>query len=152
MATAPVCRLPGTLYFISRRVLLRMLLLLPDPVINRILSYLLGRYAARYDIVIHGYVFMSNHFHLLVTDTRGLLSKFLQAFMSGTARAINSYRGRWENLWSTDGPSCCIVPPTGVDASRRLVYIHKNPVAAGLVSSAKKWPGLISLAHESTLR
>ena len=36
----------------------------------RKLRFLLGHYADKHGILLHGFVFMSNHFHLILTDPK----------------------------------------------------------------------------------
>ena len=54
---------------ITRRCSERRFFLLPEPVVTRIFEYLLGHLSELYEIEIHAYVAMSNHYHLVVTDT-----------------------------------------------------------------------------------
>ena len=72
--------LPMATYLITRRTILRHMLLRPDRVMNQILVYLLAVTAHRHGLRVHAFCAMSDHIHLVVTDERGMLPKFLQAF------------------------------------------------------------------------
>jgi hypothetical protein len=57
------------------------------------------------------------------------------------AKCINTYYGRWENLWSSEQPS--VVRLEGdEDVLDKLAYCLTNPVSAGLVAHGDQWPGL----------
>src|SRR3970282_1245154 len=95
--------LPGTTYMITRRCTQRQFLLTPTDQTNAILLYCLAIAAARYGIQVHSYCFLSNHYHLVCTDPRGVLPEFLRYFNEFTTRALNASYGRWEALWAIDG-------------------------------------------------
>jgi hypothetical protein len=85
---------------------------------------------------------MSNHHHLVVTDTRGLLPVFLRELHRLTAKAINASQGRWENLWSAE-PCNAVRLVTDDDIEDKIAYVIANPVAAGLVETPEEWPGVV---------
>ena len=148
---ATLCRVspPGSIHILSRRVSHREYLLRPDhPLIANIL-YILGYLQTCYAIEYHAAVTLSNHLHLLLTDILGdQIQAFNRDFFSLLARSINCYWGRSENLWSSDKPSCVMVSPRSEDVVDHAAYITVNPVEAGLVSHAKKWPGVQVRASE----
>src|SRR5512141_162500 len=72
--------LPMATYLITRRVILRHMLLRPDRVMTRILHYLLAVAARRHGLEVHAFCAMSTHIHLVVTDVRGTLPDFLHTF------------------------------------------------------------------------
>ncbi len=128
---------------ITRRCTQRQFLLTPTDPTNAILLYCLAIAAARYGILVHGYCFMSNHYHLVCTDPRAVLPEFLRYFNEFTARALNASYGRWEALWASDGLN--VVPlPAREDIVAKIAYTLANPVAAGLVVRGDRWPGLWS--------
>ena len=135
--------LPGTTYLITRRCTQRQFLLTPTDKTNAILLYCLAIAAARYGIQVHSYCFLSNHYHLVCTDPRGVLPEFLRYFNEFTARALNASYGRWEALWASDGLNVVrLLAPEDIVA--KIAYTLANPVAAGLVVRADRWPGLWS--------
>ena len=143
--TLPRCILSDRTYLVTRRCSERRYFLRPDPKITRIFEYLLGVACERYGILLHGYVCMSNHYHLVVTDAAGVLPDFLQYFNSLLARAVNCARGRWETFWGGDSYNAVDLLEAG-DVLDKLVYTLANPVSAGLVGRASAWEGASSLS------
>jgi putative transposase len=136
--------LPGKTYLLTRRCSERRFFLRPDRVTMRVLLYCLAVAAARFHIVAHAFVVMSNHIHLVVTDLGGQLPKFEQMFFSLVARALNVHLGRSESFWAPRDPSDRVEALDPEVALTQLVYVLANPVKAGLVRSARQWPGLWS--------
>ena len=97
--TKPRCVLPGITYLLTRRCSERRFFLLPEPAVTLIFEYLLGLLSTQYGIQIHAYVVMSNHYHLVVTDTEGRLPDFERDLNSLLARAVNRHWARWEAFW-----------------------------------------------------
>jgi putative transposase len=85
--TKPRCVLPGIVYLLTRRCSERRFFLLPEPAVTQIFEYLLGLLAKKYGIAVHAYVVMSNHYHLVVTDTAGRMPDVQRELNSLLARA-----------------------------------------------------------------
>ncbi len=135
--------LEGTTYLITRRCSERRFFLRPSTETNAIFEYVLAVAAERYDIRLHAYGVLSNHFHLVVTDPHARLPEFHRDLDSLVARAVNCSLGRWEDFW--DRKSYSAVPlETAEDVLAKMVYVLANPVAAGLVRRGSEWPGLWS--------
>jgi putative transposase len=113
---------------------------------------ILERVRRRYRLVISGYVVMPEHVHLLVSEPqRATLSTAIQALKLGLVRSLggrgiptsrkrNEKRGTptsprhfWQarfydfNVW------------TEKKRIEKLRYIHRNPVARGLVERPEQW-------------
>lgn len=93
------CILAGTTYLITKKTNDDMFLLVPSTDVKRILLYALILKALRYGILIHGFCFMSNHFHLVVTDVRGRLPDFMRDFLSDTGKALQIELGEKRQIW-----------------------------------------------------
>ena len=131
---------PGTTYFITRRTLRRHLLLRPDAASNQLLVYLLAVSAHRYGLQVHALCAMSTHLHLVVTDVHGYLPRFLQFFHRLVALGIKVLR-KWEGpVWDPEATSEVRLL-TRAALVEKIAYTLANPVAAGLVWSAREWPG-----------
>jgi len=140
---------PESIHLITRRTTQGQFLLRPDSPLVQNFYYLLGYMQSCYEIGLHAACFPSNHIHLLMTDHLGdQLQRFNRHFFSLMARSTNCYRERTENLWNTKKPNCVLVAPTARDIIDRCVYVTTNAVEAGLVSHAKKWPGVQILAKD----
>jgi putative transposase len=118
---------------------------------------ILERVRRRYRLVVLGYIVMPEHVHLLVSEPqRATLSTAIQALKLGVVRSLDGGEvPRSRKISETSGtPS-----PDGVKKSNRfwqaryydfnvwtekkriekLRYIHRNPVARGLVESPDQW-------------
>jgi len=141
--TAPRQVLPGITYLVTRRCAQRQFLLRPSQITNDVFRYVLALAARRYGIQVHAYCVLSNHYHLVVTDPDARLPRFQQFLDAFVARALNASLGRWEAFWAPNSFSAVgLVTPS--DIVDKAAYTLANPVAAGLVRSARLWPGLCS--------
>ena len=141
--TAPRQILPATTYLITRRCAQRQFLLKPCTLTNDIFLYLLAVAAQRFDIQVHAFCVLSNHFHLVVTDTQARLPAFHQFLDALVARALNAALGRWEAFWAPNSYSAVTLASPS-DILDKAAYVLANPVAAGLVRTGRLWPGLWS--------
>ena len=145
--TAPRQVVPGASYLVTRRCSQRQFLLKPSKSTSNVFSYLLAVAARRFEIEVHAFCVLSNHFHLVVTDPHARLPAFHQFLDGLVARALNAALGRWETFWAPDSYSAVrLVSPE--DILDKTAYVLANPVAAGLVRSARLWPGLWSAPEQ----
>jgi putative transposase len=88
---------------------------------------------ARYEFFIAGYVVMPEHVHLLVSEPRRvLLAKALQALKLSVA--VQSWqRPFWQRRYYDFNIY------TEAKRVEKLRYMHRNPVARGLVSQPEQW-------------
>jgi putative transposase len=144
--TASRCWPPNATYLITRRTLLRQFLLRPTPEVQAILFFVMAYVSSECGVQIHGWVFMSNHVHLVVTDTEGRLSDFLQAFFKTTSSALNRLYGRKGQLWDGKRPDVRrLMDPASI--VRYVDYTMANPIKAGLVRDLEDWEGSVSLPN-----
>lgn len=142
LATEPRVSPPGSIHLITRRVLLRLLLLLPTRDLVQSFLYILGYLQSKFDVEYHNLCCLSNHLHLIMTDTLGdQLQAFIRELFSLTGRSSNCFLGREENFWSAEKASCVMLAPLLETLVDKGVYVNANPVSAGLVSNSKKWEG-----------
>jgi REP element-mobilizing transposase RayT len=141
--TAPRQVLKGTTYLVTRRCSERRFFLRPSRKTDAIFRYVLAVAANRYDIQVHAFCVLSNHFHLVVTDPHARLPEFHRYLDGLVARAVNCSLGRWETFWDPDSYSAVRLE-TEDAVFEKLVYVLANPVAAGLVRRGREWPGLWS--------
>jgi putative transposase len=98
-----------------------------------LLLALLEENARKFQVAIHAYVLMSNHFHLLATpETADGIPQMMQAVGRRYVRNFNLRHGRTGTLWEGRYKS------TLIQAERYLlacmVYIDLNPVRAGMAA------------------
>jgi putative transposase len=90
--------------------------------------------AARYDLQLHAYALMSNHFHLMVTpDTPDKLSRAMQSLGRRYVRFFNDRYERTGTLWEGRYRTALINNERYWLACMR--YVEMNPVRAGIVTS-----------------
>jgi REP-associated tyrosine transposase len=142
--TAPRQVLPGTTSLITRRCSERRFFLRPSQATNGIFLYVLAIAARRYNVQVHAFCVLSNHYHLVVTDRDACLPAFEQYLDSLVARATNCSLGRFEGFWAAATSYSAVSQGDLEDVVAKTAYTLANPVAAGLVQSGAEWPGLWS--------
>lgn len=100
---------------------------------------LLEENAKKFDVLVHAYVLMSNHLHLLATpQAADGLPKMMQAVGRSYVRYFNDTQKRSGTLWEGRYKS------TVIQADRYLLacmaYMDLNPVRAGLVMQPQDYP------------
>jgi putative transposase len=137
----------GATYLLTRRTLRRHLLLRPDAAITQLIIYALAVSASRYGLQVHAICAMSTHIHLVVTDSKGVLPRFLHHFHRLIALGTKVLRS-WEGpVWDHE-PTSVVRLMTRASIVEKIAYTLANPVAAGLVRSAHEWPGAKVLVAE----
>jgi REP element-mobilizing transposase RayT len=88
--------------------------------------------------VLHAYVAMANHVHLLIWP-KVPLARITQSLKGATARRANEILGRTGELfWRRESYDHWVRDPTEL---RKIAhYIEWNPVKAGLVSEPEEYP------------
>lgn len=114
---------------------------------NELYLYLLAVISHRHGILVHGVTLMSTHEHLVLTDVRGCLPRFLAELHRTVALCVKVLR-KWEGeVW--DGGKTSVVELRTKEAIiEKLAYIAANPVAAGLVRRAREWRGITTLPKD----
>jgi putative transposase len=99
---------------------------------------LIDENAKKFDVAIHAYVLMSNHFHLLVTpQTQDGLPQMMQAVGRRYVRYFNDIQGRTGTLWEGRYKSTLI--QTDRYLMTCMAYIDLNPVRAGMVAQTRDY-------------
>ena len=139
--------IPGKTWHITRRTVLRHFLLVPSEALTNLFRYILIYAAKKYGIQVHALCVMSNHYHMVLTDTRGTLPRFLQEFNRVVALGVKCIHGWEDQVWeSKPAKEIELRKPQAIIAA--IAYVMANPVAAGSVEHAHQWPGAITLPHE----
>jgi len=140
---APVFR--HGVYLLTRRVVWRLFLLLPDPLAVQIFEYVIGitlrSFKREEQLEVHAAVLMSNHLHSVVYDPAAERTSFLNRLYSQLARAINKLRERRGRLFDLPSPRNKSQIMDRDALVRSIVYTICNPVRAGLVDWPHEWPG-----------
>jgi putative transposase len=138
MARLPRLTLPGYPHHVIQRGNNRQAIFAKTADYQRLLD-LLDDNARQFDVAIHAYVLMSNHFHLLVTpQSSDGLPQMMQAVGRRYVRYFNDSQQRSGTLWEGRYRSTLIQTDRYLLAG--MAYIDLNPVRAGLVVQAADYP------------
>ena len=132
----------GATYIITRRTTQQLFLLRPSAAINGAIRYCLGLAQRRSKVKIHAIIFMSNHYHIVVTDVDGKLPIFTEELHKLIARCLNCKHERWENFWAGAAQTSHVELATREAILEKIVYTLANPTEALLVSHGPEWPGV----------
>jgi REP element-mobilizing transposase RayT len=119
--------LPGSSYLITRRCIQRQFFLTPDRTINDIFLFCLAHAAKEHGVAVHVATCLSNHFHLVVTDTEARLPDFMYGLDLHMAKCVNAYRGRWGALFEPESYSGVELIESA-DVFDKMIYTLINPV------------------------
>ncbi|HEY5581631.1 MAG TPA: transposase [Rhodoferax sp.] len=138
MARLPRLTLPGYPHHIIQRGNNRQAIFATKADYQTLLD-LLEENAKKFDVAVHAYVLMSNHFHLLATPhTLEGVPQMMQAVGRRYVRYFNDSQRRSGTLWEGRYKSTLIQTERYLLAC--MVYIDLNPVRAGLVAQARDYP------------
>ncbi|MBA2664620.1 MAG: hypothetical protein H0U74_20200 [Bradymonadaceae bacterium] len=132
------------LYFVSNRCLEQRFFLQSGSETNALFLNCLARAAFRYKICVYGFVFMNNHFHLIVSAPHLNLNLFMAHFQTGITRGLNKISGRARGSIFPERYNCVVLQNDQV-AFDKLIYLLANPCAADLVEDPSDFPGVSSL-------
>ena len=102
----------------------------------------MARAIEHFDVEVYAFVFLSNHFHMIVKAAPGQLSPFMGYIQSNIARKTGpqiDWRGKfWQRRFSAEP----ILDEAALE--NRLSYIFSHGAKEGLVEKPEQWPGLTS--------
>ena len=129
---------PGWTYFVTTKTWEnRSVFQVPavaDIVVQKLISY---REQGAY--LLHEFVIMLDHLHLLLTPRDSVtLEKAMQLIKGGSSHAIHTQRGHKMQIWQSGFHEAAVRDFADYDAKAR--YIRSNPIAAKLVERPEDWP------------
>src|SRR5438874_616232 len=99
----------------------------------------LQNYRAQRKFLLHEFVIMPNHFHLLITPLNGAtLERAMQLIKGGFSFRVKKELGAQGEIWQTSFFDRRI--REAAEFQKYKEYIWQNPVAAGLAVSAQEFP------------
>lgn len=140
---------PGVTYHVTHTTVGRQFLLRPDAVVNQIMLFCLFYAAKECDVLVHSVMVESNHFHAVITDLKGNLSRFMHRLDMLSAKCLIAH---WQKqypelylaqIWSTAKYNAVVLPNANA-VINAIAYDATNPIKDGLVSDFRDWPGLKS--------
>ena len=134
-----------TLVEVTNRTIHSRFLLKPTKRFRLITLGALGRAQRRYGVRIHAFVFLSNHYHLLISvrDVQQM-ARFVGYFESKLAKEIARSIGWRDKIWARRYTA---IPVSHEEAAQigRLDYVLSHGVKEGLVPHPADWPGAQSV-------
>ncbi|HUT77944.1 MAG TPA: hypothetical protein VM285_09675 [Polyangia bacterium] len=136
---------PDHAYFVTNRCEQERLFLLPRPAVIKLVGAWLAKSLAEHGdgIELYAFIFLSNHFHLLLRDPEGKLPEFMWFFQLNLAKAVSRLLGRRGHFFSREYDAAPVL--TDEDFDNRYAYVVTNAVRAGLLARAQGGPFLSSL-------
>ena len=116
------------------------LFMVPSKELNQIVGGVIAKYQQKYGITLYAYIFLSNHYHLLLRAPKANLWRFEQAVNREIAKRVNRYRNREGHFWARRYDEQIVVKKA--DVLSALLYIVCNAVKHKLIDSPYKWPGI----------
>ena len=104
-----------------------------EMVVQKLLKY---RDAGNY--LLHDFVLMPNHLHLILTPSSASLERCMQLIKGGSSLNIHKVRAGRTPIWQSGFHESRVT--SWVDYQKKRDYVMFNPVAAKLVERAELWP------------
>ena len=123
----------------------RLYHLRPGEGVEEILFYLLLLNIQKYGLLLHGFIVMSNHVHIIVSDPNCNLPAFARDFFGESGRALQTALNTDRTIWGNKRyvSTELLDRDAGV---RALAYCQTNPTEAGM-TLPEDWPGLTSARY-----
>ena len=134
----------GHVVEVSSRTLQGRYLMRPSAEVNELILGVLGRAQRLYPVEIFAFVFLSNHFHLLLRVLSALrMSQFSGYLKCNLSKELGRLHGWEEKFWGERYHSASVSDSEEKQESR-FRYILLNGCKEGLVDSPLEWPGVSS--------
>ena len=131
---------PEYLRLVTIRTECAQLLMVPGSELNETIGGIVAKYQEEFGIEIFAYMFLSNHYHLLIRAPKQNLWRFEQALNREIAKRVNRIRKRDGHFWSRRYDEQIVLGnPASLTA---LLYIVCNAVKHRLVRDTARWPGV----------
>ena len=132
---------PGSLVEVTTRTVHGRFLLRPSAEVNDVIIGVIGRAQALFGVRIHAFVFLSNHWHgLLSVDDACQLAAFMSFVNGNIAREVGRLHDWRQRFWARRYRSIVVADDDAAVA--RLRYILRNGCREGLVDRPGDWPGV----------
>ena len=132
----------GALVEVTCRTVQGRFLLKPTRELKPIVIGVLARAQRLYPVEIHAFVFLSNHYHLLLSvESSLLLAQFMNYLNSNLAREAGRMYGWSEKFWGRRYQAIVISQEEAAQIDR-LRYLLSHGCKEGLVARPEDWPGV----------
>lgn len=129
---------PGWTYFVTTKCAQGISIFQVKENVDILIAKLL-EYRDKGHYLLHEFVVMPNHVHLILTPNESIsLEKVMQLIKGGSSHAIHAARGTHQQIWQ---PGFHESRVRGLaDYKTRADYVCFNPVTAKLVEKPEDWP------------
>ena len=116
----------------------------PKKFMEELIAGIMGKCQERFKVQLCHFLWMGNHYHMIVAGQAKQLSPFICQMQSEIAKMIMrltpQYKGKvWARRFREQ--RLC----TAIDVLEMITYLYVNPVKAKLVKHSREWTGLSSL-------
>jgi putative transposase len=137
--------LPGSTYFVTTNAWQSISVFQVCESAEIVVAKLL-EYRNRGNYLLHEFVLMPNHFHLILTPTNSTsLEKAIQLIKGGSSHEIHRVRGGKSQIWQSGFHESKVRDWSDYD--NQAAYIRFNPVVAKLVDQPSDWPHSSASGH-----
>lgn len=131
----------GALVEVTCRTVQGRFLLRPTKDLCNLVIGVLARAQRKYSVDLHAFVFLSNHFHLLLTaENAEQLARFMNYVNSNVAREAGRLTEWREKFWGRRYQAIVISEEESAQVNR-LRYVLSHGCKEGLIASPYEWPG-----------
>jgi hypothetical protein len=118
----------------------------PNHFIRRLLNGVMARAQTLHPVSIICYVFMGNHYHIIIAGDANRVSNFAN-YLDGeiAKRMMRIFPGRWGSKFWTGRFKEQFLPTTEA-VIQKIAYVFCNPLRARLVSDLQSYPGASSIS------
>lgn len=135
----------GALVEVTCRTLHGRFLLRPSPRLEEITVGVLARAARRYEVKVCAFVFLSNHYHMLLLPSNAFhLARFMNYVNGNLAKEAGRLHGWREKFWGRRYRAIVVSDEEAAQIGR-LHYLLEQGCKEGLVASPRHWPGASSV-------
>lgn len=117
-------------YSITARCINREWFNIPMDDVWEIFCEELSRANSEYDLMIHSFILMSNHYHLIASTPQANISECMQQFMHKTSRKLTHSGNRINQTYAGRHYKCILDNPNYYLNAYK--YNYRNPVTAGI--------------------
>lgn len=128
---------PGWSYFVTTKAFQSGFLFQVEQTARIVVAKLL-EYRDKGNYLLHDFVLMPNHLHLILTPTGVSLEKAMQLIKGGSSHEIHAVRGSKMPIWQAGFHESRVT--NWGDYQKKRDYVRFNPVAAKLVERPELWP------------
>lgn len=131
----------GALVEVTCRTIQGRYLLRPSRQLRSIVIGVLARAQRLYSVELHAFVFLSNHYHLLMSvEDAEQMARFMNYLNSNLAREVGRLHHWREKFWGRRYQAILVSDEEAAQMNR-LRYLLSHGCKEGLVSRPEEWPG-----------